>query len=154
MERARAQRRAARFQLTVVPVTVGFFFLIVLVFATVSGVLFVAWIYPLIPVAVEFAILPSDKIAIKSVYIIFIVINIITPSFYIVGFVLVMNDINDNQCNAGHIQASLDEEERVHCGWAVLIQIRQLAIAVVYFFLVFKLLMFYRTLKDSGPLLD
>ena len=82
------------------------------------------------------------------------VILFIIPSFYIVGFVLVMNDINDKQCNAAHIQASLDEEERVHCGWAVLIQIRQLAIAVAYLFFNFKMLIFYRTIKDSGPLLD
>ena len=46
LERARAQRRAARFQLTVVPVTVGFFFFFVLCFANLSGVLFVAWILP------------------------------------------------------------------------------------------------------------
>jgi hypothetical protein len=101
-----------------------------------------------------FAMLPSDKIAIKSVYIIIMVLSILMQSFYIAGFVLVMNDINDKQCNAAHISVSLDEEERVHCGWAVLIQIRQLAIAVAYFFFIFKMLMFYRTIKDSGPLLD
>ena len=98
--------------------------------------------------------LPSDKIAIKSVYIIFMVVVVIMSSLYIVGVLFALNDINDNQCNAAHIQASLDEEERVHCGWAVLIQIRQLAIAVAYFFFIFKMLMFYRTIKDSGPLLD
>ena len=154
LERARAQRRAARFQLTVVPVTVGFFFFFVLVFANLSGVLFVAWTVPFIVVAMLFAMLPSDKIAIKSVYIVFMVLSILIPPVYIVGFVLVMNDINDKRCNAAHISVSLDEEERVHCGWAVLIQIRQLAIAVMHFFFNFKMLMFYRTIKGSGPLLD
>ena len=82
------------------------------------------------------------------------VIVVLISSIYIVGVLFALNDINDKQCNAAHISVSLDEEERVHCGWAVLIQIRQLAIAVVYFFFNFKILMFYRTIKDSGPLLD
>ena len=154
LERARAQRRAARFQLTVVPVTVGLSFCIVLIFANFSGALFVHWLLPLSSVAVTFAILPSDKIAIKSVYIIFMVVVVIISSLYIVGGLFALNDINDNQCNAAHISVSLDEEERVHCGWAVLIQIRQLAIAVALFFLTFKMLIFYRTIKGSGPLLD
>ena len=154
LERARAQRRAARFQLTVVPVTVGLSFCIVLIFANLSGALFVHWLLPLSSVAVTFAILPSDKIAIKSVYIIFMVVVVIISSLYIVGGLFALNEIDDKQCNAAHISVSLDEEERVHCGWAVLIQIRQLAIAVAYFFFIFKMLMFYRTIKDSGPLLD
>ena len=44
LERARAQRRAARFQLTVVPVTVALLLTILVLVAYMSGVLFVHWI--------------------------------------------------------------------------------------------------------------
>ena len=75
-------------------------------------------------------------------------------SLYIIGVLFALNDIKDNQCNAAHISVSLDEEERVHCGWAVLIQIRQLSISGLYLLTIVRMLIYYRTIKDSGPLLE
>ena len=154
LDRARAQRRAARFQLSVVPVTIALVLGILIYVAFIIGALLVAWINPFILVVILFAMLPSDKIAIKSVCIIMMIMMVLLSSLYIIGVLLALNDIKDNQCNAAHISVSLDEEERVHCGWAVLIQIRQLSISGLYLLTIVRMLISYRTIKDSGPLLD
>ena len=69
LAKARAERRAARFQLTVVPVTVG----TVGVFIGVSigfgaGVPFVSWISGVSIVLIYYAILPTDRVTIEWFY--------------------------------------------------------------------------------------
>ena len=150
LERARAQRRAARFQLSVVPVTIAVVLMILLLVAFIIGVLLVVWIIPFIVVVILFAMLPSDKIAIKSVCIIMMIMMVLLSSLYIIGVLLALNDIKDNQCNAAHISVSLDEEERVHCGWAVLIQIRQLAFSGAYLLTIVRMLISSVPSKTRG----
>ena len=154
LERARAQRNAARFQLTVIPVTIGIILLVILFVFYIIGVLLISWFLPLICLVIVFALLPSDKKMIKIVVVFFSVFCILFTGVYIFNVVLALGDIDNGQCNAAHISASLDEKERVHCGWAVLIQIRDLAMALHFFVFGWRLLILYSTAKDSGPLLD
>jgi hypothetical protein len=155
LEKARAQRRAARFQLTVIPVTIGMIVFVITCTAMLGfGVPLVGFLLWPLMLLFTYAILPSDKSAIKCLCVFTIFINLSVFLFYLVRFPAVMNDISDDQCNAAHVWPTLDEEERVHCGWVVLIQIRQMFVILIFGSNVARMSRWLFTIKDSGPLLE
>ena len=155
LEKARAQRRAARFQLTVIPVTVGMIvFFITSAALIVFGVPLVGFLLWPNMLLFTYAILPSDKSAIKGLCVFTMMICLPIFLLYTVRFAAAVSDIGDDQCNAAHVWQSLDEEERVHCGWVVLFQIRQMGIALICGNNAARISRWLFTIKDSGPLLE
>ena len=87
LEKARAQRRAARFQLTVIPVTVGMIvFFITFAALIVFGVPLVGFLLWPNMLLFTYAILPSDKSAIKGLCVFTMMIYLPIFSLYTVRF--------------------------------------------------------------------
>ena len=155
LEKARAQRRAARFQLTVIPVTIGMIVFVITCTAMLGfGVPLVGFLLWPLMLLFTYAILPSDKSAIKGLCVFTMMICLPIFLLYTVRFAAAVSDIGDDQCNAAHVWQSLDEEERVHCGWVVLFQIRQMGIALICGNNAARISRWLFTIKDSGPLLE
>ena len=86
LAKARAERRAARFQLTVVPVTVGTMGLFIGVsIGFGAGVPFLGWFSAVSIVLIYYAILPTDRVTIEWFYRALVVVYTIFGIGLIIG---------------------------------------------------------------------
>ena len=154
LAKARAERRAARFQLTVAPVTTGFTLLVAVGAAFIAGVPFVGSIAPFSLLLALLAILPSDTVVIMNVYRFTFFLILVLIILYVVLGIMGLSAAEDDKCYADDVSPSLDEEERVDCGWVLLVSTRFFILALHTLALNVWLLKGFLTIKDSGPLLD
>ena len=153
LAKARAERRAARFQLTVVPVTVG----TMGVFIGVSigfgaGVPFLGWISAVSIVLIYYAILPTDRVTIEWFYRALVVVYTI----FGIGFYTRLSNCGATMASRAvdELVATLDEEQRIHCGWVLEFGVRSCITGIVNTMFLIWILRGRLTIESSGSFLD
>ena len=156
LAKARAERRAARFQLTVVPVTVGtmgFFIGVSIGFG--AGVPFVSWISAVSIVLIYYAILPTDRVTIEWFYRALVVVyTIFGIGFIIRSITLIAKATSGEPCYADELVATLDEEQRIHCGWVLEFGVRNCITGIVNTMFLIWILRGRLTIESYGSFLD
>ena len=163
LSKARAERSQARLWLTVVPIATGIFVLVGILTAYFLDTPFVISLAPVVVLLILLSMLPSDKKAIQIVYRSIIVIFVLGAIGQLVSGVRNLSTgLDGSECYADTLSATLDAEQRTHCGWLIMVGIRLILMGLLPLGIVVWLFQGWIRFmgkasglgKGSGPLLD
>ena len=155
LSKARRERRAARFFLTVVPALFCILILPLTCAASILGVPFVMAIFPFVVLLGLVAILPTDKVAVKTFIQVAASYFLILASLCLLrGIRGMVNAVDGEECYYDEVHASLGKGKTVHCAWLGLHSTWRCLQGVVAFASAIWHVNLLWAVKDAGPRLD